>query len=237
MTTDSANDHVPDSVASAQAFYTRWARAYDLLARHAPGADSLRQRAVEALDLGSGDLVLDLGCGTGANLRYLRAAVGSEGVVVGVDFASGPVAIARNRAAEWANVYVVRGDATRPPVPTGHGSPDAVLASFLVGMLPAPDDVVRSWVGHVCHRGRLALLDLARTSETPWKALNPLFGVLTRASAPGSDAMRRGDAVAVLDRRVEAAHEALAARCQNPTRSTHVGGFAQISAGRVTRDS
>lgn len=236
MPTDSDTDRVPGSVASAQTFYTRWARAYDVLAQHAPGADSLRQRAVKALALDPGDLVLDLGCGTGANLRYLRAAVGPEGVVVGIDFASGPVAIARKRAAEWGNVHVVRGDATRLPAPTGDGSPDAVLASFLIGMLPAPDDVVRSWAGHVGPRGRLALLDLARTSETPWKRLNPLFGVLTRASAPGSDTMRRGDAVAVLDRRVEAAHEALAARCHDRTRSTHVGGFARISAGRVTED-
>lgn len=243
---DSADDADYDPVASAQSFYTRWARAYDVLARYAPGVGSLRQRVVEALDLDRGDVVLDLGCGTGANLPYLREAVGPEGAVVGVDFAPGPAAIARDRAGSWENVHVLRGDAARPPVrdrserspapPRGGHSPDAVLATFVVGMLSNPDVVVRSWADHVGPGGRLALLDLARTAAAPWRLLNPPFAVLTRASAPGSDARRDADAVAVLDRRVEAAHESLADCCVDVRRSAHVGGFARIGAGRVAGD-
>jgi ubiquinone/menaquinone biosynthesis C-methylase UbiE len=228
----------PDAVASAQSFYTRWARAYDVLARNAPGAGKLRQRAVTALDPAAGDVVLDLGCGTGANFPYLREAVGSEGAVVGVDFAPGPVEIARRRADDWQNVHVVRGDATQLPchdrVP---GSPDAVLASFVVGMLPDPGSVVRSWADLLGQGGRLGLVDLARSRVTPWRLFNPVFAILTRASAPpGSDARNDADAVSVLDRRVDAAHDALAACCVEVHESTHVGGFARIGAGEVGLD-
>lgn len=235
---DDETDH--DPVASAQSFYTRWAGVYDVIARRAPGADGLRRQAVEALNLDPGDVVLDLGCGTGANLPHLREAVGTDGRVVGVDFAPGPVALARERESAWSNVHVVRGDAARPPIGTHADSltngraPDAVLASFVVGMLPDPGATVRSWAQHVGSGGRLALVDLARTERTPWRLLNPVFGVLTRASAPpGTDARREADAVDVLDRRVATAHEALADCCRDVHKSTHVGGYARISAGRV----
>jgi ubiquinone/menaquinone biosynthesis C-methylase UbiE len=199
----------------------------------------LRQRAVTALDPAAGDVVLDLGCGTGANFPYLRAAVGSEGTVVGVDFAPGPVEIARRRAADWQNVHVLRGDATLlPSYDRRTRSPDAVLASFVVGMLPDPGSVVRSWTDLLGPGGRLGLVDLARSRATPWRLFNPVFAILTRASAPpGSDARNDADAVSVLDRRVDAAHDALAACCVDVHESTHVGGFARISAGKVGSDS
>lgn len=44
-----------------------------------------RRRAVAALALRPGATVVDLGCGTGRNFPLLRAAVGPQGRVVGVD--------------------------------------------------------------------------------------------------------------------------------------------------------
>jgi ubiquinone/menaquinone biosynthesis C-methylase UbiE len=45
-------------------------------------------RAIEALRLGSGDIVLDIGCGAGQTLLQLAERVGTEGRVIGVDVAS-----------------------------------------------------------------------------------------------------------------------------------------------------
>ena len=100
-----------------QAFYGRWARLYDLIAR-VPGVGVWRAAAADALALEPGDTVLEMGCGTGANLPYLRERVGPEGQVIGVDLTSGMLDVARERVERrgWANVSLVRADASRPPV-------------------------------------------------------------------------------------------------------------------------
>jgi SAM-dependent methyltransferase len=220
----------PDRAAAAQAFYSRWARWYDSLARNAPGVRRLRADAVTALDLSPGDTVVDLGCGTGANLGYLRDRVGPEGRVVGVDAAPGAVARARDHVdgAGWANVAVCRGDATRPPVDRA----DAVLATFLVGMLPDPAATVGAWLDGL-GPDRIALLDLARSTRPLGRLLNGPFGVVVAATAPpGARTGRERSAVADLDRRVAAAHRTLLDACTATTHERRVGGFAYLSAGR-----
>ncbi|MHB1084865.1 MAG: class I SAM-dependent methyltransferase [Thiobacillus sp.] len=44
-----------------------------------------RKQAVSALGLKPGDAVVEIGCGTGLNFGYLRAALGEAGKVVGLD--------------------------------------------------------------------------------------------------------------------------------------------------------
>jgi SAM-dependent methyltransferase len=220
----------PDRAAAAQAFYSRWARWYDSLARNAPGVRRLRAETVAALDLSPGDTVVDLGCGTGANLGYLRDRVGPEGRVVGVDAAPGAVARARDHVdgAGWANVAVCRGDATRPPVDRA----DAVLATFLVGMLPDPAATVDTWLDTLDPR-RVALMDLARSHHSLGRRLNPLFRVGVALSAPpGTRAHHGASPTRALDRRVAAAHRRLLHRCTATTHDRRALGFVYLSAGR-----
>ena len=49
----------------------------------------LRRRAAARLDLKPGNRVLEIGCGTGRNLPFLREAVGRSGKVYGVDLSTG----------------------------------------------------------------------------------------------------------------------------------------------------
>lgn len=218
--------------AATQAFYTRWARLYDAIASYTPGVRGLRRNAAATLDLEPGDTVVEFGCGTGANFPFLRAAVGAEGTVVGVDFTPGMVARASRRTARWENVHVIRGDAVRPPVvgaaENDETAPDAVFASFLAGMLEDPAAAVETWRALLTPGGRIALLDLVRSTGAG-RPLNPAFAHVVRLSAPpGGDASARTLA-ATLDERVAAAHRAVLDG-DDADHETAMLGFVRLSA-------
>jgi hypothetical protein len=110
---------------------------------------------------------------------------------------------------------------------------DAVLATFVVGMLPAPAGAVRDWVGRLRPGGRVALLDLARTTRPAARPLNPFFRALVVASAPPGTGTRHDSPTHSLDRRVAAAHRAVLDGTHPVERSTHALGFVRLVAGRV----
>jgi len=162
--------------ASVPEFYGRWADLYDLIAT-LPGVGRWRRAAADALALSPGDTVVEMGCGTGANLPHLRRRVGPEGRVVGVDLTPELLARARNRTSDAG---LLRGDATRPPV----AEADAVLGTFVTGMFADPAAAVGEWCG-LCS-GRVALMDLSTTDRALGRPLNPAFRAFTAASTPAS---------------------------------------------------
>lgn len=88
---------------------------------------------VDAIAPRPGEVVLDLGCGTG-NAALVAAARGAR--VIGVDPAARLLEVAREAASDQgADAEFVLGDAANMPVPTG--SVDAVTSVF--GVLFAPD--------------------------------------------------------------------------------------------------
>ncbi|WP_089877386.1 class I SAM-dependent methyltransferase [Halogeometricum limi] len=224
-----------DGIAATQEFYTRYAALYDAIARHTPGAGSLRASVADALAPEPGDTVVEMGCGTGANFPYLRERVGPTGTVVGVDFTPGVLAVARERIDEagWENVHVVRGDATRPPVRDA----DAVLATFVSGMLGDPAAAVRTWAGLVGPGGRLALADLGRTTTTPFRPLNAMFkGIVRASSPPGTRSQLDRSPTEMLDARLAAAHRQLDDLCEDVQYETRALGFARVTGGRVREE-
>jgi phosphatidylethanolamine/phosphatidyl-N-methylethanolamine N-methyltransferase len=224
-----------------QSFYGRWARPYDALARHAPVVGRLRARAVDRLALSPGDTVLDMGCGTGANLPSLRERVGPDGTVVGVDV-TGPMLARARRLVDrrgWENVHLVRGDAARPPVAT---HVDGVLATFVVGMFDDPRAVVDGWcdlvasddaAGGPAEGGSVAMLDAARSDSRAAAPVNLAFDAFTVLSTPPTWQLRYDRSIGdSLHRRVVAAREALDAR-GDADHETHLLGLLRLSAGAV----
>jgi ubiquinone/menaquinone biosynthesis C-methylase UbiE len=61
-----------------------YARHLDYMSAKEPVQDSKR-RSFDALELVAGNTVLDVGCGTGDDIRALAALVGREGRVTGID--------------------------------------------------------------------------------------------------------------------------------------------------------
>ena len=193
---------------ATQAFYGRWANAYDRLAT-APGVDSWRDRAADRLGLAPGDTVVEMGCGTGANVAHLRERVGPEGRVVGVDVTRGMLRRASERVdrAGWDNVRLVQADARRPPV---DGPVDAVLATFVVGMFADPRPAVERWIETLAPGGRIALLNAGRSDRRVAAPLNLGFRAFVRLAAPGDG---RVSPVESLERRVATARDAVYSRC------------------------
>lgn len=213
----------------AAAFYSAFARGYDLLAR-APGVDHVRRRVATALDPAVGDTVVDLGCGTGGNHPALRREIGPTGTYVGVDVAPGVLEIARRREGGPRTAFL-RGDAARPPLPDGGA--DAVCATFLVGMLAEPTAAVRSWARTVGPGGRLAVANLSRTARTPWWLCNPAFRLAVRLGSPGRPSLGESSAVERLERRVDTAHTAVRRLCEPASTERFAFGFGRLTVGTV----
>lgn len=215
-------------------FYGRWAGLYDAIATF-PGVDRWRRHAADALDLAPGDTVVDMGCGTGANLPYLRDRIGPSARVVGVDLTR-PL-LNRARVERRGAASLVQGDATRPPIRAGE--PDAVLASFVLGMFRDPATVVDDWCDLVGPGGRVALLDASTSARPLARVLNPAFRAFARGTAPAEttrEAVRAalsGEADVPLDRRVRAGREALVARCCEREFESFGLGFIGLLTGTV----
>ncbi|WP_329100802.1 class I SAM-dependent methyltransferase [Micromonospora sp. NBC_01699] len=92
--------------------------------------------AVTEANLTTGGVVVDIGCGTGRALPALRDAVGSHGVVVGLDLTPQMLTAARTHA-QRAAADLLLGDARN--LPLADASVDAVFAAGLLTHLPDPE--------------------------------------------------------------------------------------------------
>ncbi len=99
---------------------------YDRIARLIPLLDrvlflpwDLRRKAVSRLGLAKGDSVLDIGCGPGSSIGYLRDAVGPSGRVYGIDISRGMLREAKElcKASGWGNVELTECDAAEFTAP------------------------------------------------------------------------------------------------------------------------
>lgn len=209
-------------------FYGRWAGLYDRVAA-LPGVTSWRERAVDALALDAGDTVVEMGCGTGGNVPYLRERVEPGGRVVGVDLTRTMIERARTHTDRTGPIVsYLQGDATRPPLVRA----DAVLATFVVGIFPDPAEVVADWCDLVGPDGRIALLNFQRSGRLIASPLNLAFEGFVRLSAPGSRLSRSSRAEA-FEKRVRAAREALTERTADRHFETFAGGYLGVLSGRV----
>ena len=125
----------PNSASSRPSAYGEHARSYE---RDTAAFQPYRRAVVEALPLCSGQVVLDVGCGTGLCCGLLRDKVGPDGGVVGIEESPEMAAVAREHIAceGWDNVTVVQAQAEDAEIGL---TADAALFCAVHDILQSPD--------------------------------------------------------------------------------------------------
>lgn len=133
------------STARQQPAYYEHARTYD---RDTGIFQPYRRAVVEALPLRPGQVVLDVGCGTGLCCGLIRDKVGPDGAVIGIEESPDMAALAREHIARegWRNVTVLQASAEDVRL---EGTADAALFCAVHDILQSPG-ALRNVVAGLC---------------------------------------------------------------------------------------
>lgn len=118
--------------------YTTLSRIYAIIER--AFEEGLRQRGLELLAVVSGEIVLEIGVGTGYALREIAAAVGPDGRACGLDITPRMLELTEKRlrrAGLTDRVELVEGDARK--IPFEDGKFEAVYMASTLELIDTPD--------------------------------------------------------------------------------------------------
>ncbi|AIF68489.1 hypothetical protein PAP_00210 [Palaeococcus pacificus DY20341] len=124
--------------AQAKKAYDRISRFYDYFA--GVFEKKYRNRALELLGIKKGEIVLEIGFGTGHCLKKMAELVGEEGKVYGIDISSGMLEVSKKRlekAGLLDRVELYCGDASK--LPYEDNKFDAVFMSFTLELFDTPE--------------------------------------------------------------------------------------------------
>lgn len=152
------------SRSEARANYDRLSRWYDWVS--APFERTAREQGLKLLDAQPGEAVLEVGFGTGWGLLALADAVGSSGMVCGVDPSSGMLKVSRKRVRHHVHsqrIRLLRGDGVALPF-QGHRF-NAVFMSFTLELFDTPEilSVIRECKRVLHTQGRICVVSLAKS--------------------------------------------------------------------------
>ncbi|HVF63731.1 MAG TPA: methyltransferase domain-containing protein [Casimicrobiaceae bacterium] len=114
--------------------YRRHAAGYDASAQR---TEPLRRRTIDKLALQPGDVVLDVGCGTGLSFQAILERIGSRGRLMGIEQSPEMMDVARGRVAAqaWTNVTLIEGPIEDVAIPA---EVTALLFNFVHDVLQSP---------------------------------------------------------------------------------------------------
>lgn len=167
--------------------YSAGARWYDVLSGERLVYRAGRQAGIRLLAPRSGDVIIDLGCGTGLNFALLLEATAPSGVVIGVDRSAEMLAMAQRRVDRegWGDrVRLIRADAAELRSDEvaravtdlrgdGDGRADALLATYSLSVITEREETWRR--ARACLRpgARACIVDM-QPPHGFWRVLSPL---------------------------------------------------------------
>jgi len=113
-----------------QRYYDLFSHFYDRFVRVHSRDRHEERRALLADNIGlkRGDKVLDVCTGSGTSLSHFHEKVGSEGLVIGMDFSWGMLKVAQEKTSVYENVFLIQAEAGH--LPFKDRVLDAVTCSF-----------------------------------------------------------------------------------------------------------
>jgi ubiquinone/menaquinone biosynthesis C-methylase UbiE len=116
--------------------YRRIAPWYDRVAAPVLGL-RFQKEAISYLGLKTGDVVVDVACGTGSNFTFIERCIGDSGHLIGIDLSAEMIHQARLRVSvnKWSNVTLINSPAEEAQFPP---TANAFLFSFAHDVLQSP---------------------------------------------------------------------------------------------------
>ncbi len=127
-----------------------------------------RDRTIRQMDAKPGARVLELGCGTGRNLKLVAETF--PGVTVcGLDISRKMLSSARKTLSKaYIEASLVAGDATSfTPTDFGHDGFDHILLSYSLSMIPKWQDTIANAVTALSPGGVLHIVDFGQQENLP----------------------------------------------------------------------
>lgn len=132
---------------------TRYAALAETYERRTATGDYYRRQAVARLAPSSGEVILDVGCGTGRNFAAIEDAIGPSGRLIGVELNPRMLDQARARVERygWTNVELVQADAAEADIPA---IADGILLCAVHDVMRSPTGLANV-VDHLRARARI----------------------------------------------------------------------------------
>ena len=156
-----------------------------------------KRQAAAWLRPGPGQHLLDLCCGTGDLALVLASRVRPGGMVVGLDTAEAPLAIARRRSERlpWLPIRWCQGDALATGLDSA--SLDGVVMAYGLRNLPDPAAALQELRRLVRPGGRVAVLDFNRPDDESMEHLQRAY--LRRVVVPAARCFHVADSYAYIE--------------------------------------
>ncbi len=163
------SDRSHSAVPQTSGLVFHWAFTYDLLLRILwRGSERIyREKVVQLAGIGTGESVLDVGCGTGTLAIAAKRRVGPTGKVIGIDASTEMTTRARAKAAKAAIDIDFR-TAAAEALPFSNATFDVVLSTTVLHCLPdAPRRLsIIEMIRVLKSDGRLLVVDFGGPAQT-----------------------------------------------------------------------